>query len=226
MMCSRLPALTWLVPLLLQTGCGERTEQPPAEFVQTLEIAGVPHMAGSNLPRWAACWFPHLANPGAARRAQPCPPNAAAITIYTPRDVEGCWLLTGEEGKPPYKQAFFSAPIRLAMENAARLPAWARRDRTVYPVQPLAHIPDSMAIDTALVTSYWSFAAPDSVSIVRSTGFTGLDMSFRVRGDSLVGMGRGFTDVIKMSMDTAPDPVTLIRGRRVPCPPADPGDSA
>jgi hypothetical protein len=226
MMCSRLPALTWLVPLLLQAACGGRTEQPPAESVEVVEIAEVPHVAGTNLPRWAACWFPHRADPGAVRRAQPCPPEAAATTIYTPRDLEGCWLLTGENGKPPYESAFFSAPIRLAIGNSARLRAWAGRDQEIYPVQPLAHIPDSVALDTALMTSYWSFAAPDSVSIIRTTGFTGLNMSFRVRGDSLVGMGRGFTDVIEMSMDTTPDPVTLIRGRRVPCPPADPVGSA
>lgn len=217
-MRSRLPTLTWLAPLLLFQACGERRGQAPVEPLERVEFVEVPHVAGTNLPRWAACWFPHRANPAAVRRAQPCPAAAAATTVYTPRDVQGCWLLTGGEGRPPYELRIFSGPLRLEVEVSPRLRDWKWADAGKYHVQPLAHIPDSMVVDTAGFATYWEFAPPDSVSIIHTTGLAGMHLSFRVRGDSLVGMGAGFGDVIQMSMDTMPDPVTFIRGQRVACP--------
>lgn len=207
MIRSRLPALARPLPLslllllLLLAGCGDR-----------------PHVAGTNLPRWAACWFPHRANPAAVRRAQPCPAEAAATTVYTARDIQGCWLVTGADGAPPYDSPFFSGPLRLTDARSAELRRQVGEEREVYDVQPLASIPDSMAFDTAMMVTYWRFAAPDSLEIIRSAGFMGLHLSFRVRGDSLVGMGRGFQDEIKMSTDTTTDPVPSFWGRRVACP--------
>jgi hypothetical protein len=165
-------------------------------------------VVGTNLPRWAACWFPHWANPGAIRRAQPCPAEAAATTAYTARELEGCWLLTGEDGRPPYRGPFFSAPVRLKLEASAKLRARGWTNPGMYHVEPLAVIPDVMAHDTILSTTYWKFAAPDSLSV---------HLEFRVRGDSLVGMAQGFWDVVEMSTDTVPDRVTPVRGRRVGC---------
>jgi hypothetical protein len=220
-----LPARTWLIPLLFLASCQQRPGQPPAEAVQFIAIAGVPHVAGTNLPRWAACWFPHRANAGAVRRAQPCPAESVATTVYTPRDVQGCWLLMGEDGKPPYDSPSLSGPLRLDVEISPRLRAWNGEQAGSYDVRLPAHVPDSLSIDTVGFVTYWEFAPPDSLSIIRTMGLAGIQMSFRVRGDSLIGMGRGFWDVIEMSMDTTPDPVTSIRGRRVACPPADAGNA-
>lgn len=224
-MRSRLLTLTWLAPLLLCQACGDRPGQAHAESLEHVEFTEMPHKAGTNLPRWAACWFPHLADPGAVQRAQPCPAESVATTVFTQGDVQGCWLLTGEDGKPPYDSPIFSAPLRLDVEVSPKLRAWNQERAGSYAVRPLAHIPDSMSVDTAGLATYWEFAPPDSLAIIRTMGLAGIQMSFRVRGDSLVGMGQGFRDVIEMSIDTTPDPVTSIRGRRVACPPADAGNA-
>ena len=214
------PRAKWLVlALLLQAGC---STPPPRQRVEFVEVT---HRKGTNLPAWAACWFPHRANPAAVVRAQPCPSDAQATTAYTAQDLNGCWLLTDADGNPPTRSPFFSAPIRLTTESSPRLRERGLED--TYAVQTLAHIPDRQARDTILLTTYWEFSAPDSVDIIRSTGYSGVHLSFRVRGDSLIGMGQGFWDVIEMSADTAADPVERIRGRRVRCsPPHEPVTTA
>lgn len=222
-MYSRRPALTWIVPLLLfQLACGER----PGQTLERVEFMEVSHVVGTNLPRWAACWFPHRANPAAVRRPQPCPAEAAATTVYTAHDVQGCWLLTGDEGKPPYDLRIFSGLVRLEVEPSAKLRAGGSADAGKYEVQPVVPIPDSMANDTIGFVTYWEFVPPDSVSIIQSMDLAGTHMSFRVRGDSLIGMEAGFGDLIQTSIDTTPDPVTAVRGRRVACPPVDARDRA
>lgn len=212
MTCPHPVLRKWLAPLLVLGVACRSTEPKP----QVTWFTEVPHLSGTNLSPWEACMFPHRANPAAVRRAQPCPPGAAATTVYTEKDLEGCWLITRDDGSPPVRSSYFTAPVRMRAQSSERL-----RERGVYDgyvVEPLAHIPDSLAMDTSLMTTFWRFSGPDSVSIIRTSGFFGAHLSFRIRVDSLVGILQDFTDVVEMSVDTTTDSVPHLRAQRVRCP--------
>jgi hypothetical protein len=195
---------------ILLVACSTEQRRSPA---RVSGVADVAHVAGTNLSPWAACRFPQLANPAAIRQAQPCPSEALASHVYTADDVGGCWLIRTSDGSQVTRGLFFTAPVRLAYTRSSRIRAFGRG----FDMVPTAVIPDSAAMDTSLLASFWEFSPPDSLALVRTTGFGGPVLSFRVRGDSLVGILQYTQDVIRMSVDTATDSVTHLAGRRVRC---------
>ncbi|HSU15230.1 hypothetical protein [Longimicrobium sp.] len=194
--------------LLLLAACARE----PAERIQFYEIDL--HRAGTNLPRWAACWFPQRANRYAVMDAQPCPPETRATRAYTVDDVVGCWTITGEI-PTAFDSAFFAAPVRLLRGRTPRLRAMGFGTPGDHGVEPLA--PDADSLEPGLRTA-WDVAPPDLLWISRTDGYGGLTYTFRVRGDSLIGMAQFFGDVIFYSIGTGLDAAPRIHGHRVPCP--------
>lgn len=204
------------VALIAATGCGspDAARRAPAETVQVLEIA--PERVGTNLPPWAACWFPHRANPAAVARAQPCPPESRATRAYTARELAGCWRITREDHRTPVDTPFFAGPVRLLTRVSDDQRKLGFDDPGSYGVVPLSPIP-SDTLPWPLSAVMWSFSPPDSLSIKRASRYAGSVYTFRVRGDSMVGIAQHWTDVVQRTFDTIPDPVERLHGRRVPC---------
>ena len=202
---------------LLWSGCGGPSDRsaraPAAERVDTVLLS---HIVGTNLPPWAACYFPHLANPYARRRAGLCPPGVQARRVYEPDDLVGCWKIL-RANSDTIGLAGFAGPVRLMRGASAKLRERGWSGNGLRGVQYMAPIPDAGAMDTAMTVAFWDFAPPDSLTIGTSTGFGGANMTFRVRGDSLVGMLQFGGDVIREGVDTTSDPVERLAGHRVSC---------
>lgn len=58
--------------------------------------------------------------------------------------------------------------------------------------------------------SWWRVRPPDSLEVIWSTGFAGVQLAFRVRGDSLVGRALAFADVRRQLQPSA----TVVATRR------------
>jgi hypothetical protein len=174
-----------------------------------LEIGPALHERGTNLPPWAACMFPHRANPGAVRRARPCPAESGTHAVQDPGRIAGCcWKIESmETGRLRGMLAF---PLRLRTDSAAGSGDGRRRAHGI-------DIPDSMRMHEAHFETMWWFSPPDSVTIASGNGFTGTVLSFRARGDTMPGMARGFSDVIEMTADTTTDRVLRVQAVRIPC---------
>jgi hypothetical protein len=129
----------------------------------------------------------------------------------TAADVVGCWAVVRPSTASPSDSAFWSAPVRLDTVLGASLLSPDSR----HPVHALAQLPDSLASDTALMKTTWHLVAPDTLVIVRSSGFFGSALRLRLAGDQLSGVERTFTDL--------PDEIPSVehagvKGQRVPCP--------
>lgn len=202
---------------LLWTGCKasspRSTRSSTTERVDTVLLS---HIVGTNLPPWAACYFPHRANPYARRRAGACPPEVRATRVYEPDDLVGCWKIL-RANSDTIGLAGFAGPVRLMRGPSAKLRERGWSGNGLRGVQYMAAIPPARAMDTAMTVAFWNFAPPDSLTVGTSTGFAGANMSFRVRGDSLVGMLQFGGDFIQTSVDTTSDPAERLAGYRVPC---------
>ena len=212
----RTAVLLWLSGLLC-VGCGD--PQPVARVVPTgerIDTLVLAHVVGTNLPPWAACYFPHQANPYARRRAYPCSPDAQATRVYRVSELAGCWRIRESDGGD-VDLVGFTGPLRLMRVPSAKMQKWRWADDGLRGIEYTASIPKARATDTAFTIAYWLFDPPDLLEIGVTTGLTGAGMAFRVRGDSLVGMLRFGGDVIMDSVDTTSDPVERLAGNRVPC---------
>lgn len=193
--------------------CGRRGVPNP---VPAAVHAGPEHRVGTQLPPWAACRFPQNANPRAVARAQPCPAEPETRGVYDAESLLGCWMITGENGRESLDPRFYGRPVRLLphlLESEVRTGA-SRGGRAVEPVGPP---PAAGSMEAAMRTA-WYFAPPDSVRILHAVGHVGAALTFRARGDTLVGMMQGFSDFAGSTRDTATDRVDRIMAVRVPCP--------
>jgi hypothetical protein len=205
---------SWTILLLAACACGRADAPRPARDSGVSERVDTLHLAfaeGDVLPEWAACWFPHLSLYVPAT----CPAETAATGSYTAQELAGCWMIEQRDGRP-LRDRFFSAPAHLTRRTSLKMRQMGSDGRGIHELRTLAPYPDSMAIDTAFSVSVWRFAAPDSLTLERSFGYSGTSYHFRVRGDSMVGIALFHDDVIEPRLE--PDPVQPVRGRRVPCP--------
>ena len=131
-------------------------------------------------------------------------------------DVLGCWRITDAAGGS-LDHGFFAGPVRLLDHPGAKLRDLEPQS-TSFGVVPLGPVPASAVYDTALVTGSWDFAAPDTVRLGLSMMLIGQTLTFRARGDSMVGMRQGWGDVVASTADTATDVVQRVRAVRVACP--------
>lgn len=84
-----------------------------------------------------------------------------------------------------------------------------------YAVWPAAL--DSSALTSRMPTpASWAAVGVDSITVLWSTGFVGVELRMQVRGDRLTGIARAFHDGLMEGKP--PDPVAPIAARRVPCP--------
>jgi hypothetical protein len=178
------------------------------------EIADSPHIIGTNLPRWAACLFPQNANPGAVRRAQPCPAEPHFTRAYKLSEVAGCWTIDKDDAPDGGSDWITRAAIELTRHP---FPGSYSKGELAVRLAPSTSSREDR--DGRYLGLRWHFSPPDSISIYRTDGLVVFEASFRVRGDKLVGMERHFTDVVRHSTDTLPDNIPRLSGIRVPCTP-------
>lgn len=182
--------------------------EPGEQIAGMLEIGPALHKRGTNLPPWAACMFPHRANPDAIRRARPCPAQSGTRAVQDPGRIAGCWKIEGV-GTAPLR-GLLTFPLRLRTDSATRESGGGWRADGI-------SIPDSMRMVQSIVETTWRFSPPDSVTITSGNGFTGTVLSLRAWGDTMPGMARSFSDVIEMTADTTTDRVLRVRAVRIPC---------
>jgi hypothetical protein len=191
------------------------TRHVPNPVPAALVHSGAAHRVGTQLPPWAACLFPQNANPQAIVRAQPCPAEAEAQGVYDADSLLGCWRVAGENGRESLNPRFPGRPVRLLPHLSPHevRTGTSRGGRAVEAVGPR---PAEGTIDAARRTT-WYFTLPDSVRIIHAAGHVGAALTFRARGDTLVGMMQGFSDLASSTRDTTTDRVDRIRAVRVPC---------
>lgn len=206
------------IPLLILTACESRQKAAPAETpreaVWYFDVLGTPHRAEQNLPPWAACWFPHEAWSGALRRAQPCPPETRATRTYTRGELAGCWVIRSADGRAFDGPEPYDGPVRLRLgvTGAMRQERFGSDEEAVVPAGR-RHIRDQHGMLYS-----WRFAPPDSVQMYAAAFLYGTRLDFRVRGDSMVGMVRGYGDMVVQSFDTTSIAVDRVTAHRIRCP--------
>jgi hypothetical protein len=203
--------------LVVLAACESRPKAPPEaprEAVWYFDVLETPHREMQSLPPWAACWFPHEAYSGALRRAQPCPPETRATRTYTRGELAGCWVIRSAEGRPFDGVEPYDGPVRLRLHPTAamRREGFGQNDGAVVAAGR------SPAPDQHGRLDFWLFAPPDSVQMYAAALFSGTRFDFRVRGDSMVGMVRGFYDAIHWRQDTASIAVGRVTAHRIGCP--------
>jgi hypothetical protein len=123
--------------------------------------------------------------------------------------VAGCYQLTlGEWSRPLDNVPTIIPPQQLQLDTAV-LPHLLPRD-TLWSVRP-SMIPSR----GRLPTSSWRYVGSDSVAIVWSTGFTGVQLRLGIFGDTLRGEAIAFDD--KQIQGEPPDPRATVQGRRTQC---------
>ena len=130
--------------------------------------------------------------------------------------VAACYRLADAADRPLGPSAFWSAPLRLSPKRALLDgDGGYRSEPGVYTVEPTAVIPPEQAIDTGLFRATWRILPPDTVLVLRGTGFAGVALELRPSGADLVGTHSPYSDVI--DPDGRP-PAGPVHGQRVPCP--------
>ena len=143
-------------------------------------------------------------------------PRAEPVTPLTPPAVAGCYSFTDSAGGPlDSTSAFWSAPIQLDTSLAFVDGDGADTLRPgVFAVRPTAIIPRAQALDTAMLRSSWRLLRPDTLVVVRTTGFSGQTLWLRPAGSNFAGTMVTGGDVIDPNR---PAPRMRVLGRRVPC---------
>lgn len=207
-------AARMLAVVLVTAACGRSAASTPAP-VSAAVPGGPVHRQGTQLPPWAACLFPQNANPRSIARAQPCPAEAESRAVYDVESLLGCWRVTGDDGRTSLYPRFPGRHVRLLPHLSPHevRAGTSRGGREVVAVGPR---PAAGTVEAALRTT-WYFAPPDSVRIIHAVGHVGEALTFRARGDTLIGMMQRFTDLLSTTPDTTTDQVDRIRAARVPC---------
>jgi hypothetical protein len=129
--------------------------------------------------------------------------------------VAGCYQFSYSDGRPiPSSSGFWAAPVRL--DTALALldgDGGYRTEPGIFVVVPTG--PLLAVMDTTLTRSTWRVLPPDTLLVIRSTGFEGQALRLRARGAALAGVERRSGDVIDTAHPPQEKPVVA---RRVSCP--------
>lgn len=133
-------------------------------------------------------------------------PPATEPAPDTPQSLAGCyhvvvgpWTVTGAHmGLTP--------PSEFRLDTTRSPSQWdaSRRGRAVTSISPLRDVRFSS----------WQATARDTIFVSWSNGFAGAGLRLAVRGDSVSGTARTFSD----ARTEFPDPTAPARGRRIDCP--------
>jgi len=154
------------------------------------------------MPRFSVGWAALALTSIAPLHAQ----NPAAMSLGS---VAGCYALTLGPWSPP-------TPSGSANRDPEPAVFWLDTSRAfvgggMYRVRSNSEL---LASQGRNFPPAWRLRKPDSLIMSWSTGFTGVDYAFGVRGDSLIGTARAFTDVM-----SRPRPSASAVAIRVTCPP-------
>lgn len=143
--------------------------------------------------------------PTSAELAAQSKPSAAAIA--------GCYRLILDTWSPPLRAQDWPAsqtpPSEFQLDTTI-VSLWLPRD-TVWAVQP------TVLVSRSRMPASWRYVGTDSVAIVWSTGFTGVDLRLQIVRDTLRGQARTFHDAHVEG--EPPDPRTSAVAVRSRCAP-------
>lgn len=144
----------------------------------------------------------------AAFLAMTNPLGAQASVPATVSSLAGCYGL--ELGE-------WEGPARSSTTDWHEPPRIFRLDTTLSTRRPGSYgaRPEWIFLDSQRtpLQPWWRLRPSDSLEVIWSTGFSGVRLAFRVRGDSLVGRAQAFTDVRGQ-----PQPSAAAVAKRRSCP--------
>ncbi|MBW3572473.1 MAG: hypothetical protein KY467_15335 [Gemmatimonadetes bacterium] len=148
--------------------------------------------------------------PAAAPSPAEAPP--AAVPLSADALAGRCFRLLRADGAPVHRAgAFWSAPVRLDTARSVRLGAMPlpRPDGT-FVLVTLAPASASLTGDTLRTSSHWSVEPPETLRLVRSTGFVGETVTLRRVGSHWAGERERWDDVVIPNEVRNVHPVRLV----------------